>query len=119
MTKTHIGSWRITRKWWITFGIIGALVVWTIVAGGSKDNKRLEAINACHQFVSRQLKAPAGADYEPDSEAQVTNTGDRWTISGHVDAQNSFGANVRSAYTCEMTNTQGNEYHADNVNVDG
>lgn len=61
----------------------------------------IDAIDVCHQQVTDQLKAPATAQFQPSESA--TNVGARWTVSGSVDAQNGFGALIRSDYVCIAT----------------
>jgi hypothetical protein len=62
------------------------------------------AKRACEGFVVKNLKAPATAVF---SEAPVTSIAGEspgpFTIVGYVDAQNSFGANLRNHYTCTLT----------------
>lgn len=67
-----------------------------------------KAFDACvmaHIFIKRQLKAPATADFPacdgPDTYIAPL-AGDNWKVSSYVDAQNSFGAMLRSDYTTVM-----------------
>lgn len=66
-----------------------------------------KAIDACamsHVFIKQQLKSPSTADFavcdEPDTV--VAHTGNQWTVRSYVDAQNSFGAQLRNDYAVEM-----------------
>ncbi|MGY1593249.1 hypothetical protein ACI79D_14840 [Geodermatophilus sp. SYSU D00708] len=62
------------------------------------------AIAYCHQFVEDRLRAPATADFPgfPDHQVyELTPTG--WRVAGYVDAENGFGANVRTDWTCEIS----------------
>lgn len=64
-----------------------------------------EATRACQeQFIPAQLKAPATAQFSGATITKVTPSavGDVYTISGSVDAQNSFGALIRSRWTCVL-----------------
>jgi hypothetical protein len=56
----------------------------------------------CEQFVEERLKAPASADFSGVFDTTVTGSGNDYTVRGYVDAQNSFGAQIRSDYTCEI-----------------
>lgn len=67
-----------------------------------------QAFDACvmaHIFIKRQLKAPATADFPacdgPDTYVAHL-AGDNWKVSSFVDAENSFGAMLRSDYTTVM-----------------
>lgn len=66
-----------------------------------KDDWRteLEAKALCRGAVRNSLKAPSTADFV-SMTAKETTPG-RWTVGGQVDAQNSFGAMIRSYYVCE------------------
>jgi len=48
---------------------------------------------------AKRSKAPSSAKFGGDD---TVNTGDRWVVSGYVDAQNAFGASLRSPYTCHL-----------------
>lgn len=81
---------------------LGALASGDGDGGGSSssnDELLVGAEIACEQFVSDRLKAPATADY-PDTLALGGPT--NFTVRGVVDAENSFGAMIRSDFTCEL-----------------
>lgn len=65
-------------------------------AGGGTGSMQLEAQWACEGAVEQNLKAPATAEHAGQS---VTGSGP-WTVVGAVDAENAFGALVRTSYTC-------------------
>ncbi|GIG71128.1 hypothetical protein [Phytomonospora endophytica] len=56
------------------------------------------AIEECRQSVLEQLKAPATAQF---GDAKATEGDDGYSVSGYVDAQNGFGALIRTDYRCE------------------
>ncbi|MWV50048.1 hypothetical protein GRS96_12290 [Rathayibacter sp. VKM Ac-2803] len=62
----------------------------------SGDNQ-YEAIAQCEARIERLLKAPATAEF--DSSATGGGT---WKVTGSVDAENSFGATLRSNYACTV-----------------
>lgn len=54
-------------------------------------------------FVKDALKAPSTAKFPVYSEDMVVDGGDgSFIVSAYVDAQNSFGAMMRSNYVCIM-----------------
>lgn len=56
-----------------------------------------------HEFVRPMLKAPSTAKFGPFEESSVTPLGDeKYRIVAYVDSQNSFGAMLRTYYTCEL-----------------
>ena len=52
---------------------------------------------ACKDFVRDRLKAPSTADFTSVSH---TGSAPTWTVTGTVDADNSFGAKLRMTFTC-------------------
>jgi hypothetical protein len=81
----------------------------------------LDAFDACKGFVKRQLKAPSTAKfrnyYEQDGEVVVLGTGDGpYTVMSSVDSENSFGAKLRSNFTCKVT-LSGGTWKLDDISV--
>lgn len=67
---------------------------------------RYGAFDACKTFVSRQLKAPTTATWRDPFGDQVIYEGSGdgpYTVRASVDSENSFGAKIRTAYTCVVT----------------
>jgi hypothetical protein len=67
--------------------------------GGSDDNSAYVKI-ACRDWVKERLKAPATADFANET---VSKAGNRYTVIGAVDAENSFGAKIRTPFVCTAT----------------
>ena len=71
-----------------------------------KYGDKLDAWIMAQEFVTKSLKAPSTADYgdgflkrEQDPEKCVTDLGSgRYAVHGWVDAQNSFGAKIRTHF---------------------
>jgi hypothetical protein len=89
--------------------VIGVPVACTIAYSGAGSSdwapSAIEARNICEDWVREQLKSPSSADF---NDGSVTGAGaGPYTITGTVDAQNSFGAMLRSDWTCTI------EYRAD------
>lgn len=60
----------------------------------------VDAYVMSEEFIKKQLKAPATADFPGGSDGRVKYLGDSiFYIDSYVDAQNSFGANLRSNYS--------------------
>lgn len=91
-------------KWakWALFGVPTALVLLCLWGGMLNDDSDDEATawdaeRVCKEdFIAKRLKAPASAKYDLDVSGGPT----RFTVSGTVDAENSFGAMLRSNVTC-------------------
>lgn len=95
----------------IAFAVVFLLIIGGCVAIMSGDGKRGEAdegdaIYACKDFTKDKLKSPSSAKF---SDETASGSGSSWTSSGTVDSQNSFGAMVRSGYTCTLTYTESTE----------
>ena len=67
------------------------------------------AFVASKEFVKKQLKAPATAKFPWGvSDQAVTYLGDnRYHVKSYVDAQNTFGALIRTHYTCILRDQGG------------
>lgn len=62
--------------------------------------QKFDAQYHCKEFVSARLKAPSTASFSSPSTA---GSGEGpYTVHGVVDSQNSFGAMLRSSYTCTV-----------------
>lgn len=72
---------------------LGAFAIWQITTGAERA-----AEAACLATVSANLKAPATAEYNV-TDVIDRGAGEYW-IDGTVDAQNEFGALVRSDFRC-------------------
>lgn len=91
--------------------IISLLLLLSVTAAlfvgcGSNDRKR-DAWVCAIDVVENRLKSPSSADFCSYPEATITDLGNnRYKIQGYVDAQNSFGATVRSKFTVTLTLTE-------------
>jgi hypothetical protein len=92
--------------------VFAVLVTMAFLLGSNEDGSqpdaeelRFGAQDVCHQFVEDRLRAPATAKFEAYREATITNTGSQYTVRGHVDAENGFGALIRSHYSCVVRHT--------------
>jgi hypothetical protein len=76
--------------------------------------RKADAQRACQdKFIPDRLKAPATAKY---TNASVTTSLGTYTVTGSVDAQNSFGAQIRSNFICIM-HSDGDQWVLDNAEV--
>lgn len=66
------------------------------------EKNRAAARVMCQNFVEERLRSPSTASY-PWERVPTQYLGEgRFRIDSHVDAQNSFGAEVRTEYTCTV-----------------
>lgn len=104
--KKNIGCWMLL----IVFVVLPFIAInfgHKSVVAGNVD--RSDACFMSQKFVKQSLKAPATAQFPDWTEenCSATHTGDTWTVTSYVDAQNGFGALIRSDYTVGMA------YHPD------
>jgi hypothetical protein len=83
--------------------------IFAIIGGITSKNKstpdvpsEFDAFYMSQKFVNDRLKAPSTAKYPSSSDVSIKQTGNKWIVTGYVDAQNSFGAMIRQNYICEM-----------------
>lgn len=63
------------------------------------DNQ--DAFDKCKEYVLDNLKSPSTAEFMREYQWKQDENGD-WIIIGKVDAQNGFGAMIRSDFMCVM-----------------
>lgn len=81
-------------------GTVVALIAIAGCGGGDDESgKQYEAKDSCHEWVKERLKSPSTASFSGDT---VSGSNGDYTIAGAVDSQNSFGATVRSTWTCTI-----------------
>ena len=117
-------------KWFTYIAVVAILGLWVFLnvqdanprqagqphAQGAPDSASAQAapvvarpsdLDICamaHVFIKRQLKSPSSAVFPACSTADTTisGSGSNWTVKSYVDAQNSFGADLRADYTVAM-----------------
>lgn len=68
------------------------------------------AINACRENAASQLVSPATAEFSEyslagDTEPTFDKASQEWIVNEYIDSENSFGALIRSSYTCSYNAT--------------
>lgn len=104
--------------------IIASIVAGYWIFGIPERGPRVEAASNCdrisafvmsQEFVRRELKSPKTAEFPYISDATVTVTPGkkcRFSVASYVDAQNSFGALIRTNYTVDVWTENGLEWNA-------
>lgn len=102
----------------IIFFSVSALIILIFLLGGfdscsSHHSASPSNINAtCYYYSQRlvkdKLKSPKSADFPSYSSDFVTRNGDTVTVSAYVEADNSFGAHVKTNYiaTIQLKNNE-------------
>lgn len=91
-------------------------VVWVVGlfgygAGATADG----AVKACHKDVETRLKSPRSAEYADETTEKVGDG--KWVVKGSVDADNAFGASLRSRYECTAHSGDGDHWTTTDVYV--
>lgn len=83
------------------------------------NGTQVGAYVVCQQFVEDRLKSPSSAEFGgPYSRVTQTVSTGRYKVSTYVDAQNSFGAMIRTDFICEVTHTSGESYRLESLVMD-
>ena len=79
----------------------------------NSDNGKIDALVMSEHFVKQKLKAPSSADFPYINDRQVVvvhKGGGRFIVQSYVDAQNAFGAKLRTRYQCELKQLEGQNW---------
>jgi hypothetical protein len=114
-THDHLaenGTWiksQSQREEPIYFLNCGARKVYTNVETGDTEgaspHRETEAFVMCQNPVRRQLRSPSTAKFPfiSDRAVRVNHTGlGQYSVDGYLDAQNAFGATVRTRWNCQI-----------------
>ena len=71
---------------------------------------RFDAITVAKKVIENQLKSPSTAEFCKSADFTVKCSGSTWTVSGYVDAQNGFGATIRSSFTVTFAFSGSGQY---------
>jgi hypothetical protein len=83
-----------------------------------------EASVMCEYFVKNRLKAPSTAKFPHYWELEITTYGknegvkDAFRVKGYVDAQNGFGAMIRSNYICDVQYISEDNWNLINLTIE-
>lgn len=79
---------------------------------------KIEVMTFAQMLVEKHLKAPSTAKHPwGTSNYQITDLGDyRYRVSSYVDAQNSFGAMIRTNYTVVIRQS-GDSWKLESINT--
>jgi hypothetical protein len=116
MTAMARRDWKRDPGVWVAAVVIGVLVVGGYAKGGSfgggGDDEYVDsgatsagAQDACQDRVKDLLKSPATAKFS--DVAAVPQGAGTWRVTGSVDSENSFGALLRSSFSCMAESDDG------------
>lgn len=88
---------------WLAVLVVGLPAACTgalmLSSDGEWEPTEREAQAVCQDWVEDQLKSPTSAKF---SGVATTAAGGQYEITGQVDAENGFGATVRTPWTCSV-----------------
>lgn len=93
----------LSRKTWLIIVVVAVLLVAAFAWGMSREaagwDPEQRAVDLCTSQVESKLKAPSTAEFS-NIRAMFDEQLELWTVSGSVDAENSFGAPMRMQFEC-------------------
>lgn len=120
-TDDQIERW-VNRAGLVLLALVLLGGAWLIIRGPEEPKSPAElaaeyepsaadAERMCREDVAGKLKAPSAATFG-DVRSTISDDldPDRWTVTGWVDAENNFGATIRSEWTCDATHRGGGRW---------
>ena len=86
----------------LVFACISALTDPGSERSPSREPDELDAYLACQGFMSERLRAPATARYPLLTSIDWAKEGNVWGFEAYVDAENTFGAKLRTRFNCQV-----------------
>ena len=97
----------------LIIGLILSIGLLLIGCGGSGRDEpdEFSARIMANKFVENRLKAPSTADFASHSNSTITEISNgRFRVRSYVDAENSFGAKVRTNFTAVVEHQGGSSW---------
>lgn len=100
------------------------MVLVLALGDGGSDSTRaghdeVSAFTMCQSFVEDRLRAPSSADWPCCYTDFTTHLGDgRYRVQTYVDAQNAFGAQIRSDVMCVVEWAGGDRWRLEEISVE-
>jgi hypothetical protein len=99
---------------WLAGGMIALLALYSLWPQASAAAAKPDPVGAsiaCKNVATDRLRAPSTARFAGYTEQTVTDLGGgRFQVLSWVDAQNGFGAQVRTRYTCRVQSADGKDW---------
>lgn len=93
---------------------IGAIIALAIIGNLLPEPKKKPGSQGytaqlmAERFIKGQLRAPTTAEFGGETATHLGE--EKYSVTGYVDAQNAFGAKLRSVWTCTVQNTDGHTW---------
>lgn len=95
----------------LVLGLVVGVYILEFALSNNKNqanDPKSNAYYACREFIKKQLKSPASANFERYDISMVSKYMNDYSVTLYVDADNSFGANIRTTFKCQVTSTNNN-----------
>lgn len=84
--------------------ILAIMVMFASALSKVKPDPKITAIVCAEQIVTQRLKSPSTAEFPSASHYTFIGIGEnKYRLGSYVDAENSFGAKLRTQFTCDVT----------------
>lgn len=109
------------RIWlWCVGGFAAFLII-----GGLIDSANPKPVGAsqnsaaavCQEFIKPRLKSPTSAKFPHELQRSTHMGEDVYHVAGAVDAQNTYGANLRTPYECAVRRADDGKWHLLDLNL--
>ncbi|EKT4499561.1 hypothetical protein SL054_002241 [Flavobacterium psychrophilum] len=97
------------KKAIITFLVFVVVAVFFVIKCSCSEEEskiktydKIEALTHAQIYIKSKLKSPATAEFEGGADGVTKVNDTTFTVIGTVDSQNSFGAMLRSNYSCKI-----------------
>ena len=94
--------WFIAACMVLSFGGLSSCSLDSSSGSGEDLTDEYYLKDTCKDWVKDKLKAPSTADFGGESVDGGPDADGYFTVSGYVDAENGFGANIRADWTCDI-----------------
>lgn len=81
------------------------------------QNSKITALTAAQEEVKSRLKSPSSANFPWGIDCVTKISDNTYVINSYVDSQNSFGAMLRTNFTCQITLNDNDTYTCDSVEL--
>ena len=100
----RVAAWTVLAVTVVVMAIIGNHSPADASDASDASDAASYGYQACKDDITPTLTSPSSASWQSAFTVTTTNLGNQnWQISGYLDADNAFGAKIRSYFTCDVT----------------
>ena len=78
------------------------------------EDRKASAVSMCKRFMRRRLRSPSSASFPWSASAEHLG-GRRYKVVSYVDAENGFGAEIRTDYSCIVRKRGGDSWALEGI----